>query len=118
MTDDHAGRRATAAWGVTLWALGFLALLAALPLAALHRLPDRLATHWDAGSGEPDGSMPLWAASLFPALIWGVTATIVLLTWRARVTSNGALLNAARRAAHQQKRLPGDFIDPPADHSG
>jgi hypothetical protein len=39
----------------------------------------------------------------------------VLLTWRARVTSNGALLNAARRAA---QRLPGDFIDPPADHSG
>jgi hypothetical protein len=34
--------------------------------------------------------MPLWAASLFPALIWGVMTTIVVLAmWRARVTSSG-----------------------------
>lgn len=33
--------------------------------------------------------MPLWAASLFPALIWGVMATTVaLVLWRARATSN------------------------------
>ncbi|MFD7258473.1 DUF1648 domain-containing protein [Streptomyces sp. NPDC059874] len=61
-----------AAWGVVAWAAGVLALLVALPLAAGGRLPDRLATHWDSGSGAPDGSMPLWAAAVFPALIWAV----------------------------------------------
>ncbi|MFB6849416.1 DUF1648 domain-containing protein [Streptomyces sp. NPDC056373] len=90
MTDDQAGRKATAVRGVVCWSAGVLALLVALPLVAAGRLPDRLATHWDAGTGEPDGSMPLWAASLFPALIWAVTATIVLLTRRrVRATSNG-----------------------------
>jgi hypothetical protein len=70
-----------------------LALLAVVPLAASSRLPDRLATHWDAGSGKPDGSMPLWAASLFPALIWGVVTMIVaLVLWRARATSKGGTL--------------------------
>ncbi|MEU1003679.1 DUF1648 domain-containing protein [Streptomyces tibetensis] len=87
---DRAGRRSAAAWGVTGWVLGILALLVALPLVAGSRLPDRLATHWDASSGKPDSSMPLWAASLFPALIWGVAAALVaLMWWRARVTSSG-----------------------------
>jgi hypothetical protein len=76
------GRKSGAVWGAVGWGVGVLALLVALPLAASGRLPDRLATHWDAGSGRPDDSMPLWAAALFPALIWGVLAFVVVLTLR------------------------------------
>ncbi|MFD7878336.1 DUF1648 domain-containing protein [Streptomyces sp. NPDC059766] len=76
------GRKSGEAWGAVGWGVGVLALLVALPLAASGRLPDRLATHWDAGSGRPDDSMPLWAAALFPALIWGVLAFVVVLTLR------------------------------------
>ncbi|MET9886375.1 DUF1648 domain-containing protein [Streptomyces sp. NPDC006430] len=68
--NGRTGRRSAADWGVAGWAAGVLVLLVALPLAASGRLPDRLATHFDGGSGRPDGSMPLWAAVLFPALIW------------------------------------------------
>ncbi|MGX5186736.1 DUF1648 domain-containing protein [Streptomyces avermitilis] len=75
-------RKSGAAWGAVGWGVGVLALLVALPLAASGRLPDRLATHWEAGSGRPDDSMPLWAAALFPALIWGVLAVVVVLTLR------------------------------------
>ncbi|WP_308369337.1 MULTISPECIES: DUF1648 domain-containing protein [unclassified Streptomyces] len=53
------------------WAAGILVLLVTMPLAARDRLPRRLATHWGA-SGGPDGSLPLWAATLAPALIWAV----------------------------------------------
>ncbi|MET7458061.1 DUF1648 domain-containing protein [Streptomyces sp. NPDC005574] len=67
--------------------MGVLALLVALPLAASGRLPDRLATHWSAGSGRPDGSMPLWAAALFPAMIWAVWAVGVV--WTLRGTAAG-----------------------------
>ncbi|WP_225824321.1 DUF1648 domain-containing protein [Streptomyces naphthomycinicus] len=49
------------------------AVLAGLPWAAHDRLPGRLATHWSGGD-VPDGSMPLWAASLFPAGVWLVIA--------------------------------------------
>ncbi|MGW0500765.1 hypothetical protein ACWD0Z_36650 [Streptomyces sp. NPDC003007] len=49
---DPAGRRSSAAWSAAGWAIGVLVLLVALPLAAAGRLPDRLATHWDAGSGK------------------------------------------------------------------
>ncbi|QUW81839.1 DUF1648 domain-containing protein [Streptomyces mirabilis] len=80
MTEQ--GRKSGAVWGAVGWGVGVLALLVALPLAASGRLPDRLATHWDAGSGRPDDSMPLWAAALFPALIWGVLAFVVVLTLR------------------------------------
>lgn len=80
MTDR--ARKSGAAWGAVSWGVGVLALLPTLPLAASGRLPDRLATHWDAGSGRPDGSMPLWAAALFPALIWSVLAVVVVLTLR------------------------------------
>ncbi len=87
---DRAGRNSAAAWGVTGWVSGVLVLLVALPLVAGSRLPDRLATHWDADSGRPDSSMPLWAASLFPALIWAVAAVTVALVWRrARHASSG-----------------------------
>ncbi|MFV0137962.1 DUF1648 domain-containing protein [Streptomyces sp. HMX87] len=68
-----------------------LVLLVALPLAAGGRLPDRLATHWGAGSGEPDSSMPLWAATFVPALISVVmTAVVALAAWRARGSTDGA----------------------------
>ncbi|CAL9508056.1 hypothetical protein SUDANB70_03589 [Streptomyces sp. enrichment culture] len=70
---------------------GVLVLLVALPLVAGDRLPDRLATHWNAGSGEPDSSMPLWAATAFPALIWVLLTTVVLLAlWRTRGSSGPA----------------------------
>ncbi|WP_037825016.1 DUF1648 domain-containing protein [Streptomyces sp. NRRL B-1347] len=78
-------------WGALGASAVPLALLIALPLAAAHRLPDRLATHWSAGSARPDGSMPLWAATLFPALIWAAVAGGALLagrradTWRTPV---------------------------------
>ncbi|MEU5074309.1 DUF1648 domain-containing protein [Streptomyces asoensis] len=80
MTDR--GRRSTAAWGAVGWCAGVLVLLVALPVAASGRLPARLATHWDAGSGRPDGSMPLWAAALFPALVWAVLTAVVALALR------------------------------------
>ncbi|MET7602592.1 DUF1648 domain-containing protein [Streptomyces avermitilis] len=75
-------RKSGAAWGAVGWGVGVLVLLVALPLAASGRLPDRLATHWHAGSDRPDDSMPLWAAALFPALIWGVLAFVVMLALR------------------------------------
>ncbi|MEU3824052.1 DUF1648 domain-containing protein [Streptomyces sp. NPDC029080] len=57
------------------------AALAGLPRAAHDRLPDRLATHWSGGD-TPDGSMPLWAASLFPAGVWLLLALAVSVRWR------------------------------------
>ncbi|GHI06030.1 hypothetical protein AQI88_28205 [Streptomyces cellostaticus] len=53
------------------------ALIAGLPWAASGHLPARLATHWNGGHLSADGSMPLWAASLFPALIWLAAAGTV-----------------------------------------
>ncbi|WP_371591776.1 DUF1648 domain-containing protein [Streptomyces virginiae] len=63
-----------------MWITGVFALLAALPLATSGRLPERVATHW--GGEAPDGSMPLWAASAFPALIWAALALGTVLTTR------------------------------------
>ncbi|UFR06798.1 DUF1648 domain-containing protein [Streptomyces sp. Go40/10] len=79
---DRTGRRNGAAWGVAGWGAGVLVLLAGLPAAASGRLPDRLATHWSAGSDRPDGSLPLWAAALLPALVWTVLTAVVALTVR------------------------------------
>jgi uncharacterized membrane protein len=59
-----------ARWGVMVWTVGTAALIAALPWVARHRLPDRLATHWNLDGTTPDGSMPLWATSVLPALVW------------------------------------------------
>ncbi|WP_345962841.1 DUF1648 domain-containing protein [Streptomyces sp. BRB040] len=73
MTDRTTARRTTAA----LWTAGVTVVLAGMPLLARDRLPDRLATHWGLNGTSPDGSMPLWAASLVPALIWLVTAAAV-----------------------------------------
>ncbi|MFI0810743.1 DUF1648 domain-containing protein [Streptomyces echinatus] len=72
----RAGRR---------WLIGSTAavtiLIAGLPWAAHGRLPGRLATHWS-GGGTPDGSMPLWAASLFPTGIWLLAALAGSVPWR------------------------------------
>ncbi|MFD8980455.1 DUF1648 domain-containing protein [Streptomyces sp. NPDC059564] len=64
-----------AGWGVA----GVLVLLVGMPVVAGGRLPERVATHWSAGSGGPDGSMPLWAAALFPAAVWAVVVLGVVL---------------------------------------
>ncbi|MCH0541061.1 DUF1648 domain-containing protein [Streptomyces sp. MUM 203J] len=77
---NGAERASGAMWGVIGWVVGVLVLLAGIPLAASGRLPDRLATHWSGdGAGGPDDSMPLWAAAVFPALIWAALATGVAL---------------------------------------
>ncbi|GAA3385486.1 DUF1648 domain-containing protein [Streptomyces racemochromogenes] len=66
-------------WGSgAMWVAGPSAVLVALPWAASGRLPDRLATHWSGDSGGPDGSMPLWAAAVLPALVWVALAVLAL----------------------------------------
>ncbi|MET8897145.1 DUF1648 domain-containing protein [Streptomyces albogriseolus] len=88
MTGRTSGVNA-AIRGAGAWAVGVLVLLVVLPLTARDRLPDRLATHWGAG-GEPDDSMPFWAATVFPALIWLVLAAVaVLALHRARRSTDG-----------------------------
>lgn len=75
--------------GAAIWVVGVLALLVSFPLVARDRLPDRVATHWGT-SGDPDSSMPFWAAAFFPALLWLALAVAVLLTlWRARRRAGG-----------------------------
>ncbi|MFF5703624.1 DUF1648 domain-containing protein [Streptomyces sp. NPDC012794] len=86
--EGAAGRPALGLWGA-----GVAAVLVALPWAASGRLPERLATHWSASSGAPDGSMPLWAAALLPAVVW---AALVLLTagaarWCGRAAASAVL---------------------------
>ncbi len=60
--------------------IGVTAVPAALPFAASGRLPDRLATHW--GGSSPNGSMPLWAAALLPALAWAASALCIAFVGR------------------------------------
>ncbi|MEU9988739.1 DUF1648 domain-containing protein [Streptomyces sp. NPDC048045] len=73
--------KGAARWATAVWTAGVAAVIAVLPWAASGRLPGRLATHWSGtGGGTPDGSMPLWAASAFPALIWLVLALVLPLT--------------------------------------
>ncbi|MEV6120339.1 DUF1648 domain-containing protein [Streptomyces sp. NPDC052077] len=72
-----ARRPASARWAAGVWTAGVAALLAGLPLAARGRLPDPLATHWTPTGSTPDGSLPLWAAALVPALVWLATAVAV-----------------------------------------
>ncbi|MFJ8627959.1 DUF1648 domain-containing protein [Kitasatospora sp. NPDC093550] len=99
------GRRRGALWGAAAWSLGVLALLIALPLAARHRLPDPLATHW--GGRDPDGSMSLTWAVLFPALVWLVLVLVAALLQRyggerspgvgaAALAAGGVLLTGAQ----------------------
>lgn len=97
MTDRPAHGKA-AMWLLACWASGVLAVLMALPLAARDRLPDRLATHWGA-SGRPDGSMPLWAAAVVPALVWAVSAvTLAWMAWRARAKAGAGARGRAGAA--------------------
>ncbi|MFC7813346.1 DUF1648 domain-containing protein [Streptomyces sp. NPDC057367] len=74
MRDTTVAVRTTA----VVWTVGVTAVLAGMPLMVRGRLPDPLATHWGLSGGVPDGSMPLWAASLFPALIWLLMAGVTL----------------------------------------
>ncbi|MEV5873750.1 DUF1648 domain-containing protein [Streptomyces sp. NPDC052101] len=72
--ESGAGGRSSAArWAGVGGTAAVAALLVGLPWAAHDRLPDRLATHWSGGDA-PDSSMPLWAAALFPAGIWLLSA--------------------------------------------
>ncbi|MEV0122155.1 DUF1648 domain-containing protein [Streptomyces sp. NPDC050703] len=73
--NERKRRVGVATWSAAGWSAGVLLLLAGAPLAARGRLPERVATHWGAG-GEPDGSMPLWAAAVLPALIWAVLVAV------------------------------------------
>ncbi|MGI5484858.1 DUF1648 domain-containing protein [Streptomyces lavendofoliae] len=76
--NGHTKRKSRAIWGTAGWSAGILVLLVGMPLVASGRLPERLATHWAGASGDPDSSMPLWAAALFPALAWvAVVAGVV-----------------------------------------
>ncbi|MER7583374.1 DUF1648 domain-containing protein [Kitasatospora sp. NPDC097691] len=116
MTDEGSGTQRPGArkpggrgalWAALAWSLGVLALLVALPLAARHRLPDPLATHW--GGRDPDGSMSLTGAALFPALLWLVLVLVSALLQRycgertpgcgaAALAAGGVLLTGAQTA--------------------
>lgn len=87
----RTGHGSGTTWGVVGWCAGVLLLLVGMPLAASGRLPERLATHWS-GSGEPDSSMPLWAAAFFPALIWTVLALGVAVGLRRTGREPGAAI--------------------------
>ncbi|MFZ4234909.1 DUF1648 domain-containing protein [Streptomyces murinus] len=76
MTDGHDGRDGlgrAVRWALVGGTAVVAALVAGLPWLQRDRLPDRLATHWSGGPA-PDGSMPLWSASLVPAAVWLVLA--------------------------------------------
>ncbi|MET9464676.1 DUF1648 domain-containing protein [Streptomyces sp. NPDC006544] len=112
----NAKRRNGARWGVAIWALGVLAALAALPPAASSRLPERLATHWD--SASPDGSMPLWAAALFPSLLWAALVASLLFAGRrggapARAWAGAVLLSGGVFLAGVQASIVRANLDRP-----
>lgn len=94
--------RGWAAWGTTAWAAGILALLVAAPLSMRGAYGDRLATHWGT-LGEPDGSLPLWAAAVAPAAVWAVLVAAAVFwraarRWRAAVLAPGGVLLAGGRS--------------------
>ncbi|MEU5533658.1 DUF1648 domain-containing protein [Streptomyces sp. NPDC020362] len=94
-------------WASAVWAAGVAAVIAALPWAASGRLPDRLATHWSGTGGRtPDGSMPLWAASAFPTLIWLVLALVTTVLRRRA----GARSRAATRPVTAVTLLSGGVL--------
>ncbi|MEU8435305.1 DUF1648 domain-containing protein [Streptomyces sp. NPDC029216] len=96
-----------AVWGIAAWGAGVLALLVGLPLAAAGRLPDPVATHWSGGSAAPDGSMGLWAAVAFPALVWVVLVAGVAFgvrrgpvrAWGGAVLAFGGVMLAGAQAS-------------------
>ncbi|MEV6023541.1 DUF1648 domain-containing protein [Streptomyces sp. NPDC052036] len=81
--NDHIRAERGARWATAAWLVGTTALIAALPWVASGRLPARLATHWNLGP-TPDSSMPRWAASVFPTLLWVVLVAAVMLALRGR----------------------------------
>ncbi|MFF7752025.1 DUF1648 domain-containing protein [Streptomyces sp. NPDC007971] len=92
--------KGAARWATAVWTAGVAAVIAVLPWAASGRLPGRLATHWSGtGGGTPDGSMPLWAASAVPALIWLVLTLVLPLTTTALRRRAGAGSRPATRTA-------------------
>ncbi|MFG3053024.1 DUF1648 domain-containing protein [Kitasatospora sp. NPDC048239] len=85
--NDRPVPKTRARWGAAAWAVGVTVILAVLPWIAADRLPDPVATHWSGSS--PDGSMPLWAASLGPAAIWAVLVLTVEVIGRRATQSPG-----------------------------
>ncbi|MGW2281007.1 DUF1648 domain-containing protein [Streptomyces sp. NPDC001770] len=83
--NERAKDRRGAVGGAVCWAVGILALLVGMVPAASGRLPERVATHWNE-AGRPDGSMPLWAAALIPALMW-VVAAVGIGIWARRANA-------------------------------
>ncbi|MET8626284.1 DUF1648 domain-containing protein [Kitasatospora sp. NPDC004669] len=79
-------------WAGAVWALGVLALLIVMPLAARDRLPDPMATHFD--GSRPDGSMSVTAAALFPAGLWLVVVLGAVITRRFRSSRASGLPGA------------------------
>lgn len=101
--------RGWAAWGTTVWAAGILALLVAAPLSVRGAYGDRLATHWGA-SGEPDGSLPPWAAAVAPAAVWAVLVVAAVCwraarRWRAGVLASGGVLLAGAQVSIARANL-------------
>ncbi|MGW0897019.1 DUF1648 domain-containing protein, partial [Streptomyces goshikiensis] len=78
-------------WGTAAWAAGVLALLVVVPLSMRGAYGDRLATHWGA-SGEPDGSLPLWAVVVVPAAVWAAVLVATAVFRRAARRWRGAVL--------------------------
>ncbi|WP_234330851.1 DUF1648 domain-containing protein [Streptomyces sp. NRRL F-4474] len=114
--DDRGGSKDGAPWGVAAWAAGILALLVVLPLTARRGLRERLATHWG-GSGEPDGSLPLWAVVVVPAVIWAVLVAGAVV-WRAArgwttvvLASGGVLLAGVQVSVVRANLYAADWRD-------
>lgn len=65
-------------------------------------MPERLATHWDSRADAPDGSMPYWAATVVPGLVWAVlvlAVSIVLVVRGRGAASTGSRAKAGAVAA-------------------
>ncbi|WP_158845366.1 DUF1648 domain-containing protein [Streptomyces sp. NRRL WC-3742] len=93
--EEPASRRPVsrgALWGAVAWTLGVMALLLAMPLAARDRLPEQVATHWS--GSDPDGSMSVTAAALFPAGIWLLVTLFVAAAFRFRLGQARAVFAA------------------------
>src|SRR5690242_11518352 len=80
------------ALGAGAWTAVVACALAAIPIALRSRLPEPLATHFDA-LGRPDGSMSFWAAVAVPLGVWVVLAAVLLV----RASMPGVLERRARR---------------------
>ncbi|MGW4564293.1 DUF1648 domain-containing protein [Streptomyces sp. NPDC004561] len=84
--DRKSGGGRARRWAPAAGTTAVTVLIAGLPWTLRDRLPDRLATHWSGGAA-PDGSMPLWEASVFPAAVWLVIALALSVKWRRSWTS-------------------------------